>query len=206
MKENILKKALELFFKFGLRSVSMDDISRELGISKKTLYQYFPTKDQLINDCMLLHMEGEKCSLAAIQVNAKNAIDELLQLTKHVTEMLSELTPRLIYDCQKYHRESWEAFEKFNNEHISNDIRCNIKRGVQEGLFRNDFDVEIVTKLYLGLSNAIIDVDVFPTQKFNTTNVFETLMMYHIRGIATPKGLEILFVLLKEKENSGTNN
>ena len=206
MKENILQKALELFFKFGLRSVSMDDISRELGISKKTLYQYFPTKDQLINDCMLLHMEGEKNSMAAIKANALNAIDELLQLTKHVTEMLSELTPTLIYDCQKYHRESWEAIEKFNNEHISNDIRCNIKRGVQEGLFRNDFDVEIVTKLYLGLSNAITNLNVFPPQKFNSTNVFETLMMYHIRGIATPKGLEILLMLLKDKEILDINN
>ncbi len=201
MKEKILSKAKELFFKFGLRSVSMDDICRELGISKKTIYLHFDTKDKLIEGGMKQHKEEEVAVMKAIRLNAHNAIDELLRLSQHVAEMLTELTPTLIYDCQKYYREIWTEFETLNNEYIYNDIHSNLKRGVAEGLYRDDFDIDIIAKLYLSLSSSVIDLDTFPSQKYNTRVVFQTYIMYHLKGIATPKGMEILHQLLeKQKE------
>jgi TetR/AcrR family transcriptional regulator, cholesterol catabolism regulator len=201
MKEKILSKAKELFFKFGLRSVSMDDICRELGVSKKTIYLHFDTKDKLIEDGMKQHKEEEIALMEDIRENANNAIDELLRLSGHVSEMLTELTPTLIYDCQKYYREIWTQFEELNNEYIYSHIYSNLKRGIVEGLYRADFDMDIVAKLYLNLSSSITNIDVFPAQKYNTKIVFQTFIMYHIRGIATPKGIAVLHHLLeKQKE------
>ena len=205
MRERILTKAKELFFKFGLRSVSMDDICRELGISKKTLYQHFETKDKLIKEGMTKQMEEDVCMMKNAQTNAFNAIDELLQLSEYVAAMLSELSPTLLYDCQKYYGSIWVEFEKINSEHIYNDIHRNLKRGITEGLYRNDFDIDIITKLYLGLSNNSTNVDIFPPQKYNTKAVFQTHIMYHIRGIATPKGMEVLHDLLEKQKIITTN-
>jgi TetR/AcrR family transcriptional regulator, cholesterol catabolism regulator len=200
MKEKILSKAKELFFKFGLRSVSMDDICRELGVSKKTIYLHFETKDKLIEDGMKLHKEEEIAVMKEIRTNAHNAIDELLCLSAHVAEMLTEVTPTLIYDCQKYYREIWTQFETLNNEYIYNDIHSNLKRGVAEGLYRDDFDIDVIAKLYLSLSSSLTNMDVFPSQKYSTKTVFQTFMMYHLRGIATPKGMEVLHHLLEKQQ------
>lgn len=126
IKQNIIRRTETLFLRYGLRSVTMDDIARELGISKKTLYQFFDNKVALIEAVMQQHLEAEQKNTQFIKDTAIDALDEMLKIAQYVISQLNKITPVVLFDLQKYHRESWEFFEKSNNETIYNHIRTNL--------------------------------------------------------------------------------
>ena len=191
LDNRILIKAESLFLRYGIKSVSMDDIARELGISKKTLYQSVENKKDLLIQVMQAHITAEIEAMKIIQAEATDAIDEMLRVTQYVLPTLRQISPTVIYDLQKYYQEIWQLMESFNTEHIFNAIKINLERGIKEGVYRDDINVDIVAKLYVGKTILVIDENLFPLRDYNKENLMKEYIKYHIRGVASNKGLKL---------------
>ncbi len=196
-KQQILEKAEELYLKIGIKSVSMDDLARSLGVSKKTLYQYVENKNDLVSQIIECHINEEIEAVTEILKNSDNAIDEMLQVAKYVLNQLRKLSPTAVYDLKKYYRDCWETIEKHNQFFVYNNIKTNIERGQKEGIYRNDVSADIIAKLYVSQNFLIVDEDLFPLKEYDREKLFNQFITYHIRGIASPKGLEIFDELRK---------
>lgn len=191
-KEKILSKAEELFLKYGLRSITMDDMARELGISKKTLYQYVDNKEDLINQVFSMHVKGEEDTIRGIFESVDNAIEEMVEIGRHVTRMLRTMNPNVLYDMQKYYPKQWQMYTDFKMTFVYSTIKKNIEKGINQGLYRRDFKTEVIVKLYIARMDLIMDQELFPTNEYRTQDIYHEYLRYHIRGIATEKGAKIL--------------
>ncbi len=191
-KQRILNTAESLFMRYGLKSVTMDDVSRELGISKKTLYQFVENKKDLINAVIAATIQSEKEVMDQIQAESTNAIDEMLRIARHVTQKLREFHPGAVYDLQKYYREAWDLMNAFHEHYIFSTIKGNIERGQTEGLYRSDANSEIIARLYVGKTFDLVDESNFPLARYNRQKLFQEYILYHLRGIASTKGLKLL--------------
>ena len=191
-EQKVLTQAEELFMRVGIKSVTMQDLSRELGISKKTLYQYVDNKADLVSKIIFNHAQHEIDEVKKITSASKNAIDEMLGIARFNFKQISVISPTAIYDIKKYYRKSWEVIEKLHQEHSYDVIVENFKRGVKEGLYRNDFDMDIVAKLYGAQTFLMIEEAIFPLRTYNKKHLMNEFIKYHLYGIVSPKGKKIL--------------
>ncbi|MBD0258807.1 MAG: TetR/AcrR family transcriptional regulator [Cytophagales bacterium] len=192
VKERILAGAAELFMRYGCKSVTMDDIARHLAVSKKTLYQFYKDKDEIITTFARNEFECEKDCMQGITADAENAIDEVMRISRHIRQTFSKMNPALLYEMQKYHVEAWQVYADFRESAVADHIRGNLERGIREGLYRDTIDVEILTRLRLELIQLAFDPRVFPPAQFSLVEIQMQVMDLFIRGIATTKGLQVL--------------
>lgn len=192
MKEKIIKESTQLFFRHGIRSITMDDIAKEIGISKKTLYLHFENKNELLLSCMEANECEEKNILSSFQNLAKNAIDEMIMVASYVEQKLQKISPTLIYDVQKYHSSAWEQIHKMHYQEVYRVIQENLTKGIAEGLYRDDFNVDIVSKIYVQTSVMGINSDFFAPCQYDLAEVIKTNIFYHIHGVVSEKGLALL--------------
>jgi len=192
VKDRIIEQSMMLFLRYGIKSITMDDIARELGMSKKTLYQYVDNKADLIENIIRQHIDNEKMALTTIRQYTKDAIEEMLMIAKHVIQLLRETPPSMAYDLQKHYRPSWDMMEKFNHKHIYSVIQENIDKGIEQGIYRADINSDIIAKLYVAKSSFVVDEELFPLSEYNKEILFKEYINYHIHGIASPKGLKLL--------------
>lgn len=186
--------------RYGLRSVTMDDIAREIKVSKKTLYKYVKDKNDLLQKVMEGYCELERVVVNDIQSKEGNAIDELIEIGKHCCGRLKMMHPSIHYDMEKYYPEVWNQLEEHKTSFISACIQSNLEKGISEGLYRDNLNVKIMTKLYLSKIDLVFDGNVFPATEFNFVDVYMELTRYHIKGIASEKGVKYLKEEVK-KEN-----
>lgn len=201
--QNILLKARELYLKYGIKSITMDDIAGELGISKKTIYQYFMDKDELVGkfvDYEILQRQSEifNCFRAG-----SNAIEELFEISIFMNKFLRDQNPGMEHDLRKYYPHHHQKTVKARREGIFNYILQNLKKGKEEGLYRSEMNEEVIAKLYLSRVEGIQLNDIFTVEEFTSLKLSVELLTYHIRGIATEKGIAVLKNKLIELE---TNN
>ncbi|MFN4233290.1 MAG: TetR/AcrR family transcriptional regulator [Bacteroidia bacterium] len=199
-KEQIIIQAFELFMKNGIKSMTMDDIAKNMAISKKTLYQYFSNKDELVNAVLEKHIETDKCNVKNIFNPKNNAIDDLMQIATSINETLKRIHPSIHYDLEKYHPTAWKKFGEYKRNFIYENIKQNILKGIQEGLYRSDINPEIIATLYVSKADVIFDASVFAPEKYAFNRVYLEMLKHHIRGIATKKGLKYLDKKLKSIE------
>lgn len=197
-KQNLIIKIGEVIMTYGARSVNMDDIAKHLSISKKTLYKHFKDKSEIINEIVILHMHMEDVMISSIVVNSVNAIDEMIQISQFVNEKLKKMHPSVMFDLQKYYPESYQIFEK-HKEEISKCIILNLKRGIEEGLYRSNQNPEVITTLYLASIENIWDTEKFPPTKYSFSQIHTELIRYHVRGIASEKGIVYLQERIKKE-------
>jgi TetR/AcrR family transcriptional regulator, cholesterol catabolism regulator len=181
-----------LFMKYGIKSLTMDDVAADLGISKKTLYQWFTSKDDLVFKVLSHHISREKTNCLELATKASNAIEEILILLDINSQEMSQMKTNVVYDLQKYHREAWEMLHKYQQDFVYKIIKQNILRGRQEGLYREDFDIDIITKLHLATVFNMFDPDLFPDSVTARVSLFKEYMMHFLHGIITNKGLAYL--------------
>lgn len=201
----ILEKGNALFLKYGIRSVSMDDIAKELGISKKTLYIHFAKKEDLITQAMEFQLAADANRCQEIFDSEKNAIDELVELGQYVRSHIRSINPTAIYDLQKYYPKIWRVLEEKRSNLIYEITIANIDKGIKEGLFRNDFSRNIVARFYIARMNAMLDQKLFPADQFKWEDIHLDGLKYHIHGIASEKGYRYFHKLIdkiKEKQNA----
>lgn len=190
-KSKILQQTFALIMKYGIKSVSMEDISRNIGISKKTIYQHFDSKKTLIKEVVADHIANDQIALRQIIDNATDAIDEMVLVAQHVLHFLRGMSPSMMFDTRKYYPTIWQMVE---NQHIGfflDITRKNILRGQKEGLYLTDINHEIVARIYVHQSLALSDETIFPLSTFTRSELYQAIVTYHIRGIMTDKGREV---------------
>jgi DNA-binding XRE family transcriptional regulator len=200
--KNILLKARELYMKYGIKSITMDDVARELGISKKTLYQYVTDKDDLVGkfvDNEISMRQEEICKCFRI---GYNAIEELFEISIFMNKLMRNQNSATEYDLKKYYPVHFEKTIKARREGIFNYILVNLKKGINEGLYRKEMNKEVIAKLYLWRSENTHFDELFTIEEFTSIKLFVELINYHVRGIATEKGIMILEKKIIELESA----
>ena len=200
--KNILLKVHELYMKYGIKSITMDDVARELGISKKTLYQYVTDKDDLVGkfvDNEISMRQEEICKCFRI---GYNAIEELFEISIFMNKLMRNQNSATEYDLKKYYPVHFEKTIKARREGIFNYILVNLKKGINEGLYRKEMNKEVIAKLYLWRSENTHFDELFTIEEFTSIKLFVELINYHVRGIATEKGIMILEKKIIELESA----
>lgn len=192
LKEQLILVSTELFIKYGIKSISMDDISRQMGISKKTMYEIVDSKSDLIDLVLNRHLSQSEQKLDVILKASRDAIDEMLQLSMHVLNFIAHLSPSIIYDLQKYYPKSWKLVREYQQTCVEQRIYNNLTRGQKEMLYRTDLDPKIIAKLYVFKTGAITDGDIFPPADFDKALLYKEIIKYHLFGIISEKGLKTI--------------
>jgi AcrR family transcriptional regulator len=186
----IIEKVGELFKKYGIKSVSMDDIAQQLSISKKTLYQYFKDKADLVVKVVNSHNCDHDKKFIDLINSEMNAIDALIEVSKHLIEMLKDINPPILYDLRKYYPELTKDLIVNRKDHVYNNIKTNLLKGIEEDLYRQDLNPDIITSIYVKRMDDIFFEDDNYLNRFPQHEIFSQLFIYHIRGIVSPKGLK----------------
>ena len=200
--KNILQKVRELYMKYGIKSITMDDVALELGISKKTLYQYVTDKDDLVGKFVFNEIELRQEEICKCFKTGFNAIEELLEISIFMNKLIRDQNPATDHDLKKYYPHHYQKMVNVRREGTFNYILQNMKKGMAEGLYRDDIDAEIISKLYISRVESIHLNDLFTVEEFTSLKLFIELLNYHIRGIATENGIMVLNKKLKELETN----
>jgi TetR/AcrR family transcriptional regulator, cholesterol catabolism regulator len=191
-KERILKGAEELFFKYGIKSVTMDDIAKHLAISKKTIYQFFEDKNEMVETLMTVSLKQDECEFKQIQVDSENVIVEVFNMMKHMGNMFSKINPTIFYDLQKYHPKAWAQFKIFKEDCMAKMVESSIERGINEGLVRADVNAKVLSRLRIEEVEMGLRADIFPPDKFRMLDVQLALIDHFLHGICTLKGHKMI--------------
>lgn len=188
-----------MFLRSGIRAITMDDISREAGVSKRTIYENFQDKDDLLRKCLNFLDEAYNKESELITQQSENTIQMVFGYLKLGIKMLNQVNPLFIEDIKRYHIKVWKEVYKINTEKQRVQVLTILKKGINQGLFRKEIDVEIVTILLVNQLRMMHDTTVFPREQFPQRLVFENVMIAFFRGIATQKGLEMIDKILTEE-------
>ncbi len=190
-KEKILRGAMELFMKYGVRSVSMDDIARHLSVSKKTIYQYFADKDEVVTLVAQDHMDKGRSEYEGLRENSKDAIDELVKISACLKKDMQEMNPSLLFDLQKYHAKAWGVWLDHKNKYIHDSVVRNLRQGIEEGYYRKDIHAEVLAVVRVELVQLAFDERSFPYNHFNLADVQIQIFDHFIYGLLTDKGRKL---------------
>lgn len=201
-RQRIVLAAHELFNKYGIRSITMDDIAKHLSISKKTIYQFFKEKDEIVHSCCVDEMENHQCMFDEIKHSSKDAIHECLEMMKYLSEIFGNKNPNMFYDLQKFYSGSWKVFRAFKEQKIMNVVEENLKKGIREGLYRADINIKILARLRMEEVEMAMNPDIFPASKFSIRDVQLALLDHFLHGITTLKGHKLInkYKQIKEEE------
>jgi len=191
-KERILIKAEELFMQYGIRSVSMDDIANSLGMSKKTLYQYYADKDELVEAVVDGHIKGIQTDCGTSRDMASDAVHEIFITMEMIMDEFVNMNPMLLYDLEKFHFRAYQRFKDHKDKFLAQVIRHNIEWGIKEELYRPDINVDVLTKFRLESMMIPFNVAVFPPGKYNLASLSGIIIEHFIYGLATIKGHKLI--------------
>ena len=190
-----------LFFRYGVRRVTMDDVAKALGMSKKTLYQYYSDKDELVAEATRAHLERERIEFDKIFRNSENSIKSLFLISQCMRKSLSEINPSVLFDLKRFYPKSWEYWTEFKDQYIFKSIVENIKKGIEEEYFRPEVNAEILANLRVMEIQVLFDRESFPSEKFNFMEVQMQLFNHFVYGIATEKGRKLYKEYLENENN-----
>ncbi len=202
----ILEQVEQLFMKCGVKSLTMDDVARHLTISKKTLYQFVANKNDLVCKSIERHFQRDKEVMQEICSKAENAIEEIFLISKHVGEHLKGIHPSVLFDLQKYYPEAWKLFDQYKQGYVYNCMATNMERGIKEGYFRENLNIPIVARIYVGRIDLLFDQLLFPRSQFEISDVYLELIRYHVRGITSKKGTEYLVEKFQDIDSKNSKN
>lgn len=190
--EKILDASQRLFMNYGVKSISMDDIASDIGVSKKTIYKHFCTKDRLIHITLTHFLKKEKKTVARIHEQSLNALEEIILIGRHIIKMARNLKPTLVFDLKKYHTKNWQLIEEHHTEFIREITTENLHRGIREGLFRSDIKPEVIARLYVAKSLLIANDTNFTALKLGLDDLFKEHLLYHLYGVLSEEGLKLV--------------
>jgi AcrR family transcriptional regulator len=202
LKDRIIEQAYTLFFQYGIRAITMDEISSHMGISKRTIYEVFKDKDELLACCIKQMQQLHKQKHAAILANSSNTIEAFFKFLLEGIQAIKTINPLFFKDIQKYHSTLWKKTMCEQEAHKYESMQQMIEKGVSESLIRSDINPAIVTRIMFEQMNILSNEEVFPPDRFSKTEVFENIMVNFVRGIATTKGIEVIDELLRNHRNT----
>lgn len=200
-QERIVNKAHELFMKFGIRSVSMDEIANHLGMSKKTIYQFYEDKDALVEDVINIEINLNRTECLAQKQKSEDAIHEFFLAMDSVKEMLSNMNPAVIFDLEKYHTGAFKKYNDHKHKFLYSVIQENLEWGKKEGLYRPEINVDIIARYRLHSMFLIFNQDLFPLRKHHLTELLAEITDHFLYGVSTHKGEKLIqkYMLQRQK-------
>jgi TetR/AcrR family transcriptional regulator, cholesterol catabolism regulator len=189
-KEKIIETAKDQFMRFGVRSVTMDDIARMAGVSKKTIYQEFADKNQLVYETFESAIAHDKKMMDQIPKYQDGVIEHLLGLSAFIRKRFSDFNPMVLNEIQRYFPQCWQLFEEFKNKHIANEIIELLEKGKTEGVIRKELNSEIIAIMRIEQMMLTFDPLKFPTSKYNQLELQLQIFEHFLYGIFTDKGKE----------------
>ncbi|MDP4281576.1 MAG: TetR/AcrR family transcriptional regulator [Bacteroidota bacterium] len=184
----IIEQVTKLYGRYGIKSVTMDDAAHYLGISKKTLYEHFQDKEELVRNVILLEYEKHDRNLEEIRKRDLNALQELFEVYRILFGMFRDYNPAISYDTRKYYPELFNSLREVRRKKMMSSTLRNIKKGKKEGLFRQDLDVDIISKLHIFHIENLFENDLFTQDEISSFKIFHEIFVYHLNGMLSEKG------------------
>jgi AcrR family transcriptional regulator len=192
VKERILVKAHELFNRYGIRSVSMDDIAAQLGMSKKTLYQYYADKEELVSGVFVGVLNENKTRCMADRKQAENAVHEIFLAFDMVQDMFAQMNPVVVFDLQKYHPAVYVKVHEHKYGFLYQMIKSNLEKGIKEELYRPEMDVDVLTRYRIEGVMLPFNSDIFPNNRTQLIHIEQQLTEHFLYGVVTSKGQKLI--------------
>lgn len=198
IREKILEGTEMLFTRYGIRSVSMDDIARHLSVSKKTLYQHFADKDELVYRMSERYLARTSKNYEQIKNSSSNSVEELSRISVRMKQDFESMNPSMLFDLQKYHPAAWGLYNQHKMQVISQSVEKNIIQGIKDGLFRAELNANILARLRMAMMENGFNENIFPRDQFNFVEVQSQIFELFVYGMCTEKGRKLY---LKYKED-----
>jgi AcrR family transcriptional regulator len=202
IQERIKQKADELFRRYGIRSVTMDEIAAQLGISKKTIYQYYADKDQLVDAVAVDEIKFSQESCLKDMTSTANAIEEIFRVMEFVEVMFRNMNPSMLYDLEKYHPAGYKKFLEHKNKFLYEMIRRNLERGIKEELYRPEIKVELMARFRLESMMLAFNSELFPPSRFSLVELQQEFIEHFLYGLATLKGYKLIVKYKQQRLNN----
>src|SRR5476651_1685086 len=190
--ERIIQGGEELFLKAGIKSVTMDDIARHLGMSKKTIYQFFKDKNELVIALVKKKLKEDEDQMSDIISQSGNVIEEMINMMKCSEEIFSRINPIVIHDMQKYHPDAWKHFQNFKADVLIRTLEELLSKGIKQGYIRPEIDVKIIARMRVAQVELGFNAALFPVADFSTWKVQYQFLEHFNYGICTLKGYKLL--------------
>lgn len=200
-KRELVLKASEVYMRYGIKSMTMDEMARQLGVSKKTLYQYVKDKNDLVQQCVLLQHEEEQQMIQEVVKSTDNAIEQMLQISRIIIDELRQIHPSIFFDLAKYHPSVMKMMEGHKDEFVCGCIEENLIAGIKQGLYRKNLNPRVISSIYVGMIDLVMQGTIINDLNLRPDEIYSEMFRYHIRGIASEKGLEYLAELIKNDKS-----
>lgn len=192
MLDKICQTTEKLFMKYGIKSITMDDVAKELSISKKTLYQFVKDKNELVQHTIMSHINSINCHADSIVDNKSNAIHQILNIAEMVIQIHKDVNPSLIYDLKKFHSETYELYKQLRENTMFDKICDNLKLGIKQNLFRADINITLTTSFYMGLIELCLSNEIERMTQIPFAQKYTYMISYHLNAICTPEGKQFI--------------
>lgn len=188
MKERILAEAERLFWKYGIRSVTMEDIAKKLGISKKTIYQHFSDKEQILSQVIQDKLGRNQSEMTCMAIESDNPVEEIMHVLSMLQKHADNVSPNLLIDMKRHYPQAFALFKQFKEGEIMRSILENIQKGISQGLYRTDINPTILARLRVEQIELAFDNEIFPTDQYTMHEIQSELMHHFVRGMLTEQG------------------
>lgn len=199
LKERIKEKADELYRRYGVKSVTMDEIASQLGVSKKTIYQSYKDKNELVDAVIEDMLEYNKVCCSTSREKATNAIQEIYLGMETLQEMLDNMNPSILFDIERGHPQAFIKFKEFKYNFLFQLIKSNIERGKKEGLYREDVNTDFISKVRIEMIMLAFNEEIFPKHEYSLVYIQQQLLEYFLYALVTPKGYKLITKYKKER-------
>jgi|TARA_B110000285_G_scaffold122898_1_gene138956 AcrR family transcriptional regulator len=198
MKNEIANQSIYLFLQYGYKSVTMDDIAKHMGMSKKTIYIHFPTKEELVEQCAMDHLDEIVKRINIISKHSKDPIIELYQIKKEALNHLSNEKHSPQYQLQKYYSSLYSKLKEKEFKILGALFSNSISKGMQTGIFRQSIDIDFVVRIFFNGIRGITDIKLFPIETYKIEKLLLNFSEYHLRALCTSEGILKLELYKKE--------
>jgi AcrR family transcriptional regulator len=188
----LLGKSRDMFMKYGVKNLTMDEIAKEMGMSKKTIYQFVENKSDLVKLTLQDYLEEERKQMDAILGKSANSVEQMIQMIQYFLQVVREFNASALHDMQKYYPEAWNMYNDYRFNFMLARINDNLKTGVKQGYYRKEMNADIISKVYVLGVEILLNQDLFPTKQYMFLNIYREFLNYHLRGIVSIKGLKYL--------------
>ncbi len=203
VKESIIATAETLFLRYGFKRVTMDDIAREMAISKKTIYQYFKDKNEIVCSVTEQYLAKENEAIVALEEESENVIEYLVMLSKELRRHIAAIHPAAMDDLKKYFPQGWKIFVKYKRDYFLKSMIKTLNKGMDEGYFRRNMNPEVLAVMRMEQIPLSFDQNLFPRNRFEFAEVQVELLRHFMAGIITEKGKELLKNYSKSTDKNG---
>ncbi|WP_461075596.1 TetR/AcrR family transcriptional regulator [Spirosoma flavus] len=191
MKQRILAEAERLFWKYGVRSVTMEDIAKQLGISKKTIYQHFNDKEEILYQVIQDKTVRNQSEMDCMVIEGLNPVEEMLWVLNMMQKHADQVSPNLLVDVKRYYPQAFALFRQYKENQIMRSILENIQKGIEQGLYRPDINPTILARLRVEQIELAFNTELFSTDQFTMQQIQYELIHHFVRGMLTEKGFTI---------------